>query len=256
MANRFRRFLFKALEYITAASIAVVLVFWVANYLRNQETNYDSTQCAMNVEYLSLALMAYSEKNGVLPPGNFVNDGKPPLNWRVAVQPFKTFTFDCRIEDRYRFDEPWDSLENSKLHAFKSHEFHCYLDSSPETDTSYLTVQGPSTFFPDQGAVKLSDHQDGLANSILVVETHHSGIHWMEPRDLRIEEAVKGLNRPENLSISSNHKYFNNRKQDGAFVTFADRRIQFLNSNIDPKVLRSLLEIDNPDKPKEQFVSP
>lgn len=133
--------------------------------------------------------------------------------------------------------------------------FHCTLDSSPKNHTSYLTVQGPSTFFPDDGPIRLPENGDGLSNTILIVETHQSGIHWMEPRDLRIEEAVKGLNRKDELSISSNHKFFSGSKRDGAFVSFADGRSQFLNSNIDPKVLRSLLEIDHPDKPKEQFFS-
>jgi hypothetical protein len=199
--------------------------------------------------------MKYAEKNGAFPAGNSLKDRKSSVaNWRAAVLPLKPYN--NSLGNGYQFDEPWDGPRNSRLHSVACKEYHCDLDSSPKTDTSYLTVQGPATFFPDQSVVKLSEHQDGLTNTILVVETHQSGIHWMEPRDLRIEEAAKGLNRPEGLSISSNHKYFSNRKRDGAFVSFADGRVQFLNSNIDPKLLRSLLEIDNPDKPREKYTSP
>ena len=43
---------------------------------------------------------------------------------------------------------------------------------------------------------------------------------------------------------------------NGTWFVFADGHVQFLNSNIDPKLLRSLLEIDNPEKPKEKYTSP
>lgn len=243
------------IQTVAGMMIGVALLFWFFYGLEKQMTDYESRPCIWHIESSSRVLMDYAKKNGAFPAGNSLQVSKAPVvNWRAAVLPLKPYNDD--LGKGYQYDEPWNSPENSKLHSVVCKEYHCHLDASPNTDTSYLTVQGPATFFPDNGTIKLSEHQDGLTNSILVVETHQSGIHWMEPRDLRIEDAVKGLNRPGSLSISSNHKYFSDRKRDGAFVSFADGRVQFLNSNIDPKLLRSLLEIDNPDKPKEKYISP
>jgi hypothetical protein len=253
MHGRTKKILFKTFKWSIALTIAFAFWLWVGKALVNQQTNYGTHSCTSNIMRSSLALTAYASKNDFLPAGNSVDNSKPSLSWRVAVLPFKTF--DTDLGEAYQFDEPWNGPQNSKLHSITCHDFHCTLDSSPKNHTSYLTVQGPSTFFPDDGPIRLPENEDGLSNSILVVETHQSGIHWMEPRDLRIEEAVKGLNRKGELSISSNHKFFSGRKRDGAFVSFADGRSQFLNSNIDPKLLRSLLEIDHHDKPKETFMS-
>ncbi|MCA9092993.1 MAG: hypothetical protein KDA68_05875 [Planctomycetaceae bacterium] len=41
----------------------------------------------------------------------------------------------------------------------------------------------------------------------------------------------------------------------GPLVVFGDGRAQYINSNIDPQILRSLLEVNNPDKPKEPYVT-
>ena len=253
MRHQIKKILFKTLEWSIAVTIAFAFWLWVGKAIINQQTNYDTRDCVSNIEILARRITQYTNENDFLPAGNSVKTISPPVNWRATILQVKAY--DNRLGKGYRFDEPWNGPENSKLHSADYDDFHCVLDSSPKNHTSYLTVQGPSTFFPDDGPIRLPENEDGLSNSILVVETHQSATHWMEPRDLRIEEAVKGLNRKGELSISSNHKFFSGSKRDGAFVSFADGRSQFLNSNIDPKLLRSLLEIDHPDKPKAQFFS-
>ncbi|MCA9094238.1 MAG: hypothetical protein KDA68_12170 [Planctomycetaceae bacterium] len=211
----------------------------------------------------------YSSKYHTLPPAFVENsDLQPRHSWR-AILLLGAFP-EHAAKFRYRYDENWNSPFNSVLHETPYPYYHCPSDPAPENQTSYVAVVGSDTLFPGRSPRKLEEivgtttqrmapdevkySGAGLSNTILFVEMHQSGIHWLEPRDISIEDALKGVNKGT-PSISGYHSMtFGFRK--GPLVVFADGRVQFLNSNIDPKVLRSLLEVNNPDKPKERFISP
>ena len=53
--------------------------------------------------------------------------------------------------------------------------------------------------------MKLSDLPDGGSHTVMVIEVVNSGVHWAEPRDLTVEEAIEGLKTGKGLRISTAH---------------------------------------------------
>ncbi|HTI50127.1 MAG TPA: DUF1559 domain-containing protein, partial [Planctomycetaceae bacterium] len=104
------------------------------------------------------------------------------------------------------------------------------------TETSYVAVVSAGTIWPADHIVKLDDVTDGLGNTLLVVETANSGIHWMEPRDLHVSQMSLTINSKSGQGISSAHP-------GGAVVGFADGRVRFLSNDTSATTLEALLTI-------------
>ena len=95
---------------------------------------------------------------------------------------------------------------------------------------------GPGTAWPVPGQTRFAEFVDGTSNSIVIVEVVDSGIHWMEPRDLKLEELELAINPKSGRGISSRHI-------GGACVLLADGSVRFLPSDTAPETLRMLLTI-------------
>jgi prepilin-type processing-associated H-X9-DG protein len=72
----------------------------------------------------------------------------------------------------------------------------------------------------------------------MAIEVGASGIHWMEPRDLTVEEAVTFLTNPAASEFQQAHP-------GGANVLFADGSVRFLPESTDPAIVRALLTRDD-----------
>ena len=84
--------------------------------------------------------------------------------------------------------------------------------------------------------------QDALADTLLVVEVRHSGIHWMEPRDFHVQQMTPLINAKSGQGISSAH-------QEGAEVVTADTSVHFLSAELTSfELLRGMLSIDGGEK--------
>lgn len=188
--------------------------------------------CNNNLRNLLLALAQYESVYGTFPPAFIADDhGKPMHSWRVLLLPYLE---QQDLYKLYRFDEPWNGPNNSALHQRRVRIYTCPSDNSPQFDTSYVAVLGPTTAWPGETATKLGDLKDGPSNTILLVEVESSGIHWMEPRDLDLSSLNLAVNSPSGTSISSGHPI-------GAHVAYADGRVKFISNNTPSKTLRALL---------------
>jgi prepilin-type processing-associated H-X9-DG protein len=191
------------------------------------------TLCANNLKQISLALLAYENNHGMFPPAYIADEnGRPMHSWRVLILPYLD---PDNIYGRYNFDEPWDGPNNSKLADMVPDVFTCPDDKQgPDTMTSYVAVVGPDTAWPGSDQTSLDDFTDGSSHTILLVEIADSGIHWMEPRDLLIEQAARGINPSTGKGISSFHP-------GGANAAFADGHIEYLPDTTVPEDLRAML---------------
>lgn len=194
------------------------------------------SQCSNNLKNISLALQNYHDTFGSFPPA-FVADesGRPMHSWRVLILPFME---NKGLYDKYRFDEPWDGPNNSKLAHMMPEPYRCPHDfqRGEFLETSYLAVIGPETVWPGEKSITLADVADGTSNTLLVVEVHDSGIHWMEPRDLHMSQMPMLVNAPRGQGLSSEHPH-------GAQCAFVDGHVQLLTNNTPAETLRALLTI-------------
>ncbi len=103
-----------------------------------------------------------------------------------------------------RFAEPWDGPNNRKLKHRLSRNCVCpHSEGARDTDrigTNYVAVAGPETMWPGSRGRRLDEILDGAENTILRMEIEPSDIHWMEPRDLSLEEAL-GLVDPAAVPV-------------------------------------------------------
>ena len=168
-------------------------------------------------------------------------------SWRVLILPYLGWK---SVYDEYDFNEPWNGPHNSRITSRMPEAFRCgFNDDRTQQTTDRLAVVG---HWPDltlwwdpadgrhDHAARMKDCHDGLGNTIQVVETTDSGIHWMEPVDL-VYSKERGILNPKTnvIGISGAHSryvYF------GAM--FADGQTYHLFPNImDGADLRRLLTI-------------
>lgn len=192
------------------------------------------SQCSGHLKQIALAMHNYHDTYQCFPPAVITDaSGRPMQSWRVAILPFLE---QAPLYQRYNSNEPWDSPANRALGSLMPPVYRCPSDASAaSTETNYVMIVGKDTVggLPNE-AVSLKDITDGTANTILVVEVVGSGIHWMEPRDLSIDELSRAINDGSGQWISSRHP-------GGANAACADGSLHFLSQSIDQATLRALI---------------
>ena len=185
--------------------------------------------CQGHLKQIVVALHSYHDQYGSFPPA-IVRDeaGRPMHSWRVLLLPFVE---EGDLYKQYRFDEPWDGPNNKKLHRITVPSYVCPEQSGRENNpiahTNYTVVVGPRTAFPEDRCVRLGDITDNQGNTLLVVEIHNSGIHWMEPRDLHVTQMSRTINPSRGQGISSLH---GPHPPGGANVVMVDGTVKFLDA--------------------------
>lgn len=219
--------------------LLTVTIFLFATLLLPRVSSGPSSrrsQCSNNLKQIGMAIDAYCQKYGSLPPA-FVADahGKPLYSWRLLISPELDYK---ALYDVFHLDEPWDSPHNAKISQAHWAIWLCPSDNVALSHTSYVAVVGPNTAWPGAKTRKLADFADP-SKTILVVEVVNSGINWAEPRDLYVGQMAAGVNPKAGQGISSAHP-------GGAWALFADGHIEFIPDDVDPKELAEMFEIRPP----------
>ena len=226
--------------FVCAVGGVAVLVGVLAALWRYQVwADKDASQgmCTTRIKTLCLALRNYSEEYGAFPPAYLASDdGTPMHSWRVLILPYMEHEEFYR---RYDFNQPWNSpanLELARSHPDVGQEFQCAADSGGRKGwTSYVAIVGPDTLWP--GSESVSREESPSPSSILLIETTESGIHWMEPRDLDRDEAIRALSSP-GPHRGWRHVAFGDAFTRGSFYT-SDRGAGSLTFAIPPEDLIS-----------------
>jgi len=229
---------------------AVLIIFmgiicpgWLLPAISTAREAARRAQCLGHLKQIGLALHNYHDANKHFPSVNTCDkDGKPLFSWRVEILPMMEYG---SFYNLWKKDEPWNSSINMKLLSqFSPLLYNCPSTSPDEKDptTNYVAVIGPGTAWHEEGPVRLSDLPDGGAHTIMLVEVADSGVHWAEPRDLTVEEALEGLKTGKGLRISSPHLHSIN-------VLLADDSVRSLPSKMPISVWKKLLagEINSMD---------
>ena len=199
-------------------------------------------RCQSRIRQIGVALHSYHDEYLAFPPAFIADEnGKPMHSWRVLLLPFLE---GHSVYDQYRFDEPWDGPNNSKLHNIRMPVFQCPEGTSRQ-QSDYVVVVGPETWFQGERVGSLADAQDGTSNTILVIEIAKSDIHWMEPRDLPMDELLAEIEAGNGRAILGAH-------QAGANVTFGDVHTKLIPHSVDAKTWKAMLTAAGDDNLEEE----
>jgi len=193
--------------------------------------------CANNLRQIGLAMHDYAQEYGCFPPAYIADkDGKPMHSWRVLLLPY--MEQQARY-DMYRFDEPWDGPNNSRLAPLMPKVYQCPSAGQSAPWTSYAMIVGPHAISDGPTPRRMNDIKDGTSNTIIVAEVAREGIHWMEPRDLNTETMSFAIDPSSGKfdATSNNHPGVVN-------VLLGDGSVRCLSSGLDPEVLKALMTID------------
>jgi hypothetical protein len=140
-------------------------------------------ECPDRMSLIVLRLTSYaSSHQGFLPPAYQSDaEGRPMHSWRALI------AADQLNLVKYHWDEPWNGPVNSRVQEVEPALFRCVARKG---ETDFVAVVGPKTAFPGSKPAKLSQLSP---RAILFVAVKNSGIKWLEPRDLTVDEAIRGL---------------------------------------------------------------
>ena len=213
---------------LIVAIIGSVLRYSYATVSRARHAAH-RTHCKKHLKIIGLAIHNYSDVYGSLPPAYVTDEnGRRMHSWRVLIIPF----LDCLdLYREYRFDEPWDRPNNSKLAGRMPYLFRCPASDDYPGMCNFRCVTGRGTAFPGARAVVWSEITDGSSNTLLVTEVNQGGVHWMEPEDVPVEQAYEVLQRQDYAHTAGIH------------MLLGDGTVQFLRNDVDPTTLDHLLMI-------------
>ena len=104
--------------------------------------------------------------------------GQPPHSWRIALLPLLGH---ASLYSQYRFDESWDSPNNSKLIAQMPAVFAA--TSGDRTKNAYFMMVGDGAAFTTGRPTTFADITDGSSNTIGIVKVNRD-IPWTKPEDI------------------------------------------------------------------------
>jgi hypothetical protein len=231
-------------ELLLLILVACALIELLLPAVQSERETSRRNQCVNNLKQIALAMRTYEIAHGTLPPP-FVADanGKPMHSWRVLLLPYME---EERLFKQYKFDEPWDGPNNSKLAAQMPDVYRCPSDfdgfSANPNYTDYFVAADPTTAFPEKG-LPTTAIIDGTPKTILVIEA--SGMHssWLDPRPLSLDEAVELLTvkpRSGHRRISDGFLITTYYDRSDRNVAFCDGRIEYLRQLKSAEVARAL----------------
>jgi len=191
-----------------------------------------STSCQNNLKQIGLALHNYHDVYRTMPPAVVTDEnGRAMHSWRIFILPFLEADY---IHSQYRFDEPWDSPNNSQFANQCPEVFRCPSDPNNTSNCGYRVVMGKNTAWQENKAMGFRDITDGTSNTIAVVEVSNYQSNWMDPNELQMDSIPMAINSPAG-GIGSHHP-------DTVNILMFDASVRRLSEQLDPETLKLLLE--------------
>lgn len=211
------------------------------------------------VKTIHYALKTYEERKRRMPPAQVkATDGTPIYSWRVLLLPEL-----CRIDlfnllhDDLRAMRPCSPTVYQKVRSVIPQDLVSPNRLNEGPMTNYVAVVGPGTIWDRGGSMAMPDSASASPPVIVVAEIANSDIHWMEPRDLTIEEFCQALSdQPEDgpCQRKTQDTFFFRYETTGSWVVLSDGNFLYLPGGIRKEVVRGLLTDTNPRVSKADLV--
>jgi type II secretory pathway pseudopilin PulG len=226
-----RPFQFRLVTFlIVVAMIAAVLAVFVpiVKDIRQYERSIDNQN---RLKLIAIALQNYHDTHKKFPPAFQVDAaGNRTHSWRASILPFLEGNLNFA---QYSFAEPWDGPTNSRL-SWKDMKFYTSPAGNDRAGTTnYVAIVGKGTIWRGAKSTDFADIKDGTSNTIMVVEIANSDIHWMEPRDLPIEELEAWLDPSHQPRLGG--------EIHGGIVVMADGSVRYISRDIAIEELRAMI---------------
>ncbi|QDU53888.1 DUF1559 family PulG-like putative transporter [Aeoliella mucimassa] len=229
---------------VAALGIIVLLCRLLVPTVSDPRVYTQQRQSLNSIKQIELALLNYESVHGHFPPAVVRNEqGEPLYSWRVELLPYLD---QQTLYSQLHLDEPWNSPHNAKVFSntdmslFQSARVH--NNKLQPHETNYVAVVGEGTAWPMEGTISLSEVVTNKECSpVNVIEVGNLGIHWAEPRDVTLEQAIDLL-----TGNVTNQVEFE-RKVQGYFVTTKYAISNRVVSNVDgrTKVLYPMANRDD-----------
>lgn len=212
-----------------------------------EETEPDvPDSCDAQLKQIVKALHAYHDEYETFPPA-FVADaeGKPMHSWRVLILPQLG---EQELYDEYKFDQPWDGPDNSKLLERRPSVYLCPEEEfAGASTTSYAAVVGATAAWRGSEPTKRTKMKDDPAQSVLLVQATQSEFPWLAPKDIEFDKL--GITF---TTRGKKEQSITNAKGEGGLAVTLDGTVLTIASDIKSGALRNLLDVnDGLPKPKE-----
>ena len=183
--------------------------------------------CSNNMHQIGIALHNYEAVYKQLPPAYTVDkNGQPLHSWRTLILPFME---ENSLYSAIDLNKPWNDPANAVLQSSVVPAYSCPSSAIDPKMTTYQVVVDPSSAFTGPQGRKFSDFQDGLANTLIVVETGRSqAVHWAEPKDMDLQSFMNAASTADFAHHGGQH------------VLMADAALHFLRTSTDANTRKAM----------------
>ena len=209
--------------------VTAVLVF-TSQYLEERRIDAREGTCRGRLSQIALALRAYHSDYGVFPPLKIHDQSGTPIHsWRVLLLPYMELD---EFYSRYDFAQPWNSPHNAafsrSVPQYVRELFRCPNDLNSTSEcTSFLAIER-SLDTETRNQTVIPTRQSTNPCHIVLIELHESGIQWLEPKDLPLQQALNGV-----LQLSPTAGNANFLTADFQIGTLSPNSILFRNPEAD-----------------------
>ena len=212
---------------VLALVLGAISVFVVSKVVHERRLEWRET----NLKVAFLILSGYDAENNGLPRRHKDGAGRVLGSWRFGTLRYTGWQ-NWKEWPNADMAATWDAPANR---AIASERFiYCFANNVPEEErchTNIYAVTGPGTAFDPRHRGHLHDLPPA---TIVLIEVAHSGVHWMAPGDLSIDDV------PESIARGVDG--------DGVFVGFADESVAFLRNDVPVEVLKLFFTVEGAAK--------
>jgi hypothetical protein len=235
--------------WLPASGLIALLAILLLPALSSVRGAAERSDCMYNLKQVQLACLVYESVNGTMPPAYIADaSGKRVHSWRVLILPYFGDPALTALYAKYNLNEPWNGPNNSKLAAQIPSVYwcpsHAKTSQTAATDCHYFAVVDPASGWPGAAGRPIRQFADGTSLTLMVVEASGLGIHWMDPRDLTMNQAVKLLTIKPRSGHSQVYEGFLTRtyyETSSRNVARCDGSVHWMEQLNDPSLAEALL---------------
>ena len=204
--------------------------------------------CRNHLHEIIVALHNYHDQYGQFPPAVVRDDrGEPLHSWRVLILPNLG---QLPLYDGYDFTKPWDHPVNADLIREMPAVYGCPSHAGDGRRSqglaSYFLVTGERTAAPPSRGRRIKEVSDGTWNTVMLIESNNVSIHWTQPQDFTLDEALQELTTPRSIDETDHYGSTDFFTYPGyRHVTLMNGSVKRVADRTDRRTWGSLLTIDD-----------